>query len=80
VKAIGPLVLFQASYEFLKASSPAPKFIIISSLMGSITFATKFPTHQLPYGASKSAVNWIASELHHDYPPFGMYMHICRSR
>ncbi|KZT54364.1 NAD(P)-binding protein [Calocera cornea HHB12733] len=70
VNTIGPLVLFQSSFSLLSASTPHPKYIIISSFMGSNSFGTRVPTNQLPYGASKAAVNWVASKLHYDHPPF----------
>lgn len=63
VNVIGPLVLFQASYPLLKASNPAPKFVVISSRVGSITIGSAL-VGAVPYGASKSAVNYLCRKLH----------------
>jgi len=42
VNVIGTLVLFQATYPLLSASTPTPKFIPISSGAGSILDGAKF--------------------------------------
>jgi NAD(P)-dependent dehydrogenase (short-subunit alcohol dehydrogenase family) len=64
VNVIGPLVLFQASYPLLKASTPAPKFVVISSRAGSITLGPTIPGIILSYGVSKAAVNYLVRKLH----------------
>jgi NAD(P)-dependent dehydrogenase (short-subunit alcohol dehydrogenase family) len=66
INTIGPLVLFQATYPLLKASTSSPKFVLISSRAGSIAFGTKFPIDMLPYGASKAAANFLARKLHYE--------------
>ncbi|KZO92388.1 NAD(P)-binding protein [Calocera viscosa TUFC12733] len=68
VNVLGPLVLFQATYQLLKASTDSPKFIVISSGAGSLEAGTKFPAPILPYGTSKAAVNYVAAKLHYEYP------------
>ncbi|KZO92380.1 NAD(P)-binding protein [Calocera viscosa TUFC12733] len=68
VNVLGPLVLFQATYQLLKASNDSPKFIVISSTAGSLEAGTKFPGPVLPYGTSKAAVNYVAAKLHYEYP------------
>ncbi|KAL1683355.1 hypothetical protein EV122DRAFT_201835 [Schizophyllum commune] len=65
----GPLVLFQATYTLLRESAK-PKFIVVSSGMGSITFGASQPVNTYAYGASKAAVNWVTRKLHHDFPDF----------
>lgn len=67
VNVVGPLVLFQASYPLLKASTSTPKFIVISSRLGSITLAPNMPSEMTPYGASKAAVNYLTRKLHREH-------------
>lgn len=67
VNTNGPLVLFQAMYALLR-TSPAPKFVPISTGYGSIELGTQFPGDVYPYGASKAALNWVTRKLHHDFP------------
>lgn len=64
INVIGTLVLFQASYPLLKASTQNPKFILISSGAGSISTGSQVPVEMLPYGASKAAENYLARKLH----------------
>ncbi|KZT54366.1 NAD(P)-binding protein [Calocera cornea HHB12733] len=68
INVLGPLVLFQASYPLLKSSSDSPKFIVISTAVGSIQIGTTFPIPNLPYGTTKAAVNWLTVKLHYEYP------------
>ena len=69
VNTNGPLVLFQATYALLRLSA-APKFIVISSAVGSVTVGANLPFNIYAYDASKAAVNWVARKLHHDFPDF----------
>ncbi|KAI4522624.1 NAD(P)-binding protein [Schizophyllum commune Loenen D] len=62
----GPLVLFQATYELLKASKN-PKFVGISTPAGSITAGSQFPGGLYTYGSSKAALSWVLRKLHHDF-------------
>ncbi|KZO92384.1 NAD(P)-binding protein [Calocera viscosa TUFC12733] len=68
VNVLGPLVLFQASYQLLKASSDKPKFIVVSTAVSSIEVGTKFAIPVLPYGTSKAAVNWLTAKLFWEHP------------
>ncbi|EJU05882.1 NADP-binding protein [Dacryopinax primogenitus] len=68
VNVLGPLVLFQASYPLLKASTSNPKFVPISSLAASIKVGTTIPLNATAYGTSKAAINWLAARLYHEYP------------
>jgi hypothetical protein len=45
---LGVLALFQATYPLLQASTPAPKFIPISSGAGSVTFGPTMPVRNTP--------------------------------
>jgi NAD(P)-dependent dehydrogenase (short-subunit alcohol dehydrogenase family) len=67
VNTIGPLVLFQATYPLLKASSDAPKFIPISSVGGSITYCAPMGIPHLPYGTSKAALNYLTVKIRADH-------------
>ncbi|KAL1683356.1 hypothetical protein EV122DRAFT_201673 [Schizophyllum commune] len=69
VNTNGPLILFQETYALLR-SSAKPKFIVVSSGMGSITIGANLPVNTYAYGASKAAVNWVTRKLHHDFPDF----------
>ena len=77
VNTNGALVLFQAAYPLLKESK-TPKFVAVSSVIGSITMAAQLPVNVYPYGASKAAINWIMRKLHHDFPDFG-WSHVASS-
>ncbi|KAL1708140.1 hypothetical protein EV121DRAFT_197817 [Schizophyllum commune] len=67
VNVNGPLVLFQSTYSLLKESK-TPKFVAISTGLGSITLAGEVGVQVYPYGASRAALNWVARKLHHDFP------------
>jgi NAD(P)-dependent dehydrogenase (short-subunit alcohol dehydrogenase family) len=71
VNAIGTLVLFQSTYPLLKASTETPKFIPISSRLGSIEAGTERGPEFLAYGASKTAVNYIARKIRADHEGLG---------
>ena len=67
----GPLLLFQATHDLLEKSSD-PKFVAISSVVGSIAAGgTNFEGGFYAYGASKAALNWVVRKLHHDFENFG---------
>ncbi|KAI5892419.1 NAD(P)-binding protein [Schizophyllum commune H4-8] len=72
INSNGPLVLFQAAHPLLKESK-TPKFVAISSGIGSIALASKLPVLAYPYGASKAALNWIMRKLHHDFSDFTIF-------
>jgi NAD(P)-dependent dehydrogenase (short-subunit alcohol dehydrogenase family) len=73
VNVVGPLALFQATYPLLKASTSTPKFVPISSRMGSIELGTKVPTDQMPYGVSKAALNWLTVKLRNEHEDLGQH-------
>ncbi|KAI8940546.1 hypothetical protein NX059_004224 [Plenodomus lindquistii] len=74
VNSIGPVTLFQATADLLKASpTGAPKFVAISTLIGSMGFmetiaSLPFPPVHSPYGASKAALNWFIRRLTFEEP------------
>lgn len=64
VNALGPIKLFQASYPLLK-ESPKPKFVLISSSLGSIGGVEPVPN--LSYGVSKAAANFFVKKIQVDH-------------
>ena len=72
VNTIGPVVLFQATADLLKASpTKQPMFIAISTAigsMGAMEMLTAFPEAHSPYGGSKAALNWFIRRLHFEEP------------
>jgi NAD(P)-dependent dehydrogenase (short-subunit alcohol dehydrogenase family) len=76
VNTIGPLVLFQATYPLLKASTSTPKFIPISSLVGSIKLReVSQGLTLLAYGTSKAALNYLTMKLRADHEGLSMWFH-----
>jgi NAD(P)-dependent dehydrogenase (short-subunit alcohol dehydrogenase family) len=73
VNVVGTLALFQATYPLLKASTSTPKFVPISSTIGSIEKGTLFPTFQMPYGVSKAALNWLTVKLRNEHEGLGQH-------
>ncbi|KAI5828513.1 NAD(P)-binding protein [Schizophyllum commune Tattone D] len=67
VNTNGPLILFQAAYPLLR-ESPSPKFVPVTSAMGSIADGTTYPIYTYAYGASKAALNWVTRKLQFDFP------------
>lgn len=72
VNVLGPLTLAQATAPLLKASETStPRFIAISTLMGSISsqeLLGQFPKPSSPYGASKACLNWFIRLLSFEEP------------
>lgn len=68
INTIGPLLLFRACLPLLQ-SSPGPKFVAISSAIGSTTQIPQLSQSQtLPYGISKAALNHTFRKLSVDHP------------
>ncbi|KAF7591654.1 hypothetical protein BBP40_001230 [Aspergillus hancockii] len=61
INTIAPLLTFQAFWPLLQ-KVPTPKFIAISSSVGSISEQEPVPGGA--YGPSKAALNWLAAALH----------------
>ncbi|TGJ78983.1 hypothetical protein E0Z10_g9788 [Xylaria hypoxylon] len=72
VNLLGPVTLFQATADLLRASKTGqPKFIAISTAIGSIGLMdalSHFPNTSSPYGGSKAALNWFVRRLHFEEP------------
>jgi len=63
---VGTLALFQAVYPLLlpSPSGALPKFVTISSIVGSIGDLENWPAVSSPYGMSKAALNWLTKNIH----------------
>ena len=61
VNSVAPLLLFQAAWPLLQRSQN-PKFIALSSDMGSISHIVEAPG--LAYGMSKAALNHLVKTIH----------------
>ncbi|CAF4081959.1 unnamed protein product [Adineta steineri] len=71
VNVAGPLILFQALYPLLsKSKSGAPKFVVISSAVGSI--GELLPALTAAYGASKAVVNYVTKKIHQEHEKDGL--------
>jgi norsolorinic acid ketoreductase len=64
---IGPLVLLQAFMPLLAASS-SPKFLVISSTLGSVGEMGNLPVPFFAYGVSKAAVNYFVRKVAFENP------------
>jgi norsolorinic acid ketoreductase len=65
VNTLGPIKLFQAAYPLLQKSQN-PKFIFISSSLGSIE-AMEGNIPSLAYGMSKTAANYFVRKVHFEH-------------
>lgn len=72
VNTTGPVMLFQATADLLKASKTGnPIFVATSTIIGSIgsmDALADFPSTRSPYGGSKAALNWFVRRLHFEEP------------
>lgn len=64
--AVGPVRLFQATLPLLEKSSSA-RFILSSSLMGTIGGIKDIPIQIAPYGASKAAANFFVRKINFEH-------------
>jgi len=67
INTIGPLLLLQATLPMLQAAS-TPKFIVISSTLGSLSMGMQYPLEAVAYAASKAAVNMIMRRAYKENP------------
>lgn len=73
VNTVGSLILFQAVQPLLAKSTGTPKFIAISTAIGSITDMDQFPLPSTAYGTSKAALNYLTRKLHFEHPDIIIY-------
>ena len=67
VNYIGALLLFQAALPLLEASAD-PRFVLVSSFLGSLGEMENYPLPVLAYGAAKAAANYMVRKIHFEYP------------
>jgi norsolorinic acid ketoreductase len=63
---VGILALYQAVYPLLLPSPDGvlPKFVTVSSIVGSIGDMERWPMNATAYGASKAGLNWLTKYIH----------------
>ena len=66
VNTIGPVLLFQATWSLLDRVE-APKFVVLSSIIGTIGGMEKVPLPAVAYGVSKAAINYVSRKLHFEH-------------
>ncbi|KAJ9657945.1 hypothetical protein H2198_004029 [Neophaeococcomyces mojaviensis] len=59
VNTIAPILLYQATRDLLLASPNTPKFILISTVIGSIEMTPTIPFQTVVYGLTKAAGNYF---------------------
>ncbi|EEA23778.1 hypothetical protein TMatcc_006851 [Talaromyces marneffei ATCC 18224] len=64
VNTLGPVRLYQQLWKGLLEKSGNPKFILVSSVLGSLTYVD--PTPCGGYGASKAAANYFLRKMHEE--------------
>ena len=62
INTVGPVRLFQATLPLLNKSTN-PRFVLMSSLMGTITGTKDIPFPIGGYGASKAAANYLIRKV-----------------
>ncbi len=67
INALGPLALFQAFLPLLEKSS-SPKFLSITSSIGSIGGMEDFPVPFFAYGVSKATQNYLVRKIAFENP------------
>lgn len=67
VNTLGPLALIQAFYPLLSASS-SPKFLVLTSSIGTIAGMEGFPVPFFGYGLSKAAANYLVRKIAFENP------------
>lgn len=66
--ALGPVRLFQACYELLSRSRTGmAKFVLVSSVLGSIGALDGEAGPALAYGTSKAAANFFVRKVHFEH-------------
>ncbi|KAM6529897.1 hypothetical protein FALCPG4_008022 [Fusarium falciforme] len=67
INSVGPFALYLATRSLLLASAN-PKFIVLSTELGSIGLQGERKIQDVAYGMSKAAVNFFVGKLHHEEP------------
>jgi norsolorinic acid ketoreductase len=72
INTVGPLILFQAVLPLLSRST-VPKFVTVSTAVGSIGEQQNYPLPSTAYGTSKAALNYLTRKLHFEHPNIVIY-------
>jgi norsolorinic acid ketoreductase len=67
INSVGPFALYLATRSLLLASEN-PKFVVLSTELGSIGLQGERKIQDVAYGMSKAAVNFFVGKLHHEEP------------
>ncbi|RSL92519.1 hypothetical protein CEP52_013769 [Fusarium oligoseptatum] len=67
INSVGPFALYLAMRPLLLASAD-PKFVVLSTELGSIGLQGERKIQDVAYGMSKAAVNFFVGKLHHEEP------------
>jgi norsolorinic acid ketoreductase len=65
--SVGPVSLYLATRSLL-LESQKPRFVVISTVLGSIGLQGERKIPDVAYGMSKAAINFFVSKLHHEEP------------
>jgi norsolorinic acid ketoreductase len=66
VNALGPMRLFYATLPLLSAA-PMPRFVVVTSIFGSIEMQSQLQLPNVVYGMSKAAANFFARKVHQEF-------------
>ncbi len=67
INTLGPVRIFQAAFPLLKKTKE-PKFILISSIVGTIAGLENVPYPNGAYGGSKAGANFFSRKIHFENP------------
>lgn len=67
INSVGPFALYLATRPLILASEN-PKFVVLSTELGSIGLQGERKIQDVAYGMSKAAVNFFIGKLHHEEP------------
>lgn len=63
VNTVAPIALLQATKPLLQ-NARTPKFVVMSTALGSIAEVDRYPMRFGAYGASKAAINYLMRKVH----------------
>lgn len=72
INTLGTITLFQVTNPLLEKSND-PKFVYISTIVGSIGGVEKYLLQGVAYGASKAAANYVLRKIHLEHPKLTVF-------
>ncbi|KAH8845663.1 hypothetical protein MCOR27_003322 [Pyricularia oryzae] len=72
VNAVGPLRLFKAAWPLLQKAPASPRFVLMTSSVGSIAGQQQESFPSTAYGMSKAAANWLLVKIGVEHGPEGL--------